>query len=53
VGLRRWAIGGSGWEFGWDVQNDKDLSPPFTVPLNSASNWIDTAAIYGLDTPRK
>ena len=48
VGFGAWAIGGSGWEFGWGVQNDKDSIAAIHRALELGVNWIDTAAIYGL-----
>jgi aryl-alcohol dehydrogenase-like predicted oxidoreductase len=48
VGLGAWAIGGSGWEFAWGSQNDKDSVAAIHRALELGVNWIDTAAIYGL-----
>src|SRR6266853_3601487 len=43
-----WAIGGSGWQFGWGSQDDKDSIAALHRSLELGVNWIDTAAVYGL-----
>jgi aryl-alcohol dehydrogenase-like predicted oxidoreductase len=48
VGYGAWAIGGSGWEFGWGVQDDADSLAAIHRALELGVNWIDTAAVYGL-----
>jgi len=48
VGFGAWAIGGSGWEFAWGPQDDKDSIAAIHRALELGVNWIDTAAIYGL-----
>lgn len=48
VGFGAWAIGGSGWEFGWGPQDDKDSIAAIHQALEMGVNWIDTAAVYGL-----
>jgi aryl-alcohol dehydrogenase-like predicted oxidoreductase len=48
VGFGAWAIGGSGWEFGWGSQEDADSIAAIHKSLEIGVNWIDTAAIYGL-----
>jgi aryl-alcohol dehydrogenase-like predicted oxidoreductase len=48
LGLGTWAIGGSGWEFGWGAQNDRDSVLAIREALDAGINWIDTAAVYGL-----
>ena len=48
IGFGAWAIGGSGWEFAWGVQNDRDSITAIREALNAGINWIDTAAVYGL-----
>jgi aryl-alcohol dehydrogenase-like predicted oxidoreductase len=48
VGYGAWAIGGSGWQFGWGSQNDNDSVAAIHKALELGVNWIDTAAVYGL-----
>jgi aryl-alcohol dehydrogenase-like predicted oxidoreductase len=48
VGYGSWAIGGSGWQFGWGKQNDADSIAAIHRALELGVNWIDTAAVYGL-----
>src|SRR6266403_6411014 len=48
VGFGAWAIGGSGWEFGWGEQDDKASVAAIHRALELGVNWIDTAAVYGL-----
>jgi aryl-alcohol dehydrogenase-like predicted oxidoreductase len=48
VGYGSWAIGGSGWQFGWGKQNDNDSIKAIHRALALGVNWIDTAAVYGL-----
>ncbi len=48
VGYGAWAIGGSGWQFGWGSQDDKDSIAALHRSLELGVNWIDTAAVYGL-----
>lgn len=48
VGFGAWAIGGSGWEFAWGPQDDKDSIAAIHQALELGVNWIDTAAVYGL-----
>ena len=48
VGFGAWAIGGSGWEFGWGDQDDKDSIAAIHRALELGVNWIDTAAVYGM-----
>src|SRR5213076_84282 len=48
IGFGAWAIGGSGWEFGWGEQNDKASVAAIHRALELGVNWIDTAAGYGL-----
>jgi len=47
VGFGAWAIGGSGWEFAWGPQDDKDSIAAILRALEMGVNWIDTAAVYG------
>jgi aryl-alcohol dehydrogenase-like predicted oxidoreductase len=48
IGFGAWAIGGSGWEFAWGGQDDKDSVAAIREALEAGINWIDTAAVYGL-----
>jgi len=48
IGFGAWAIGGSGWEFGWGEQNDKRPSRQFIARSRSGLTGIDTAAVYGM-----
>ena len=48
VGFGAWAIGGSGWEFAWGGQDDKDSVAAIREALDAGVNWIDAAAVYGL-----
>ena len=48
VGYGPWAIGGSGWQFGWGSQNDRDSIAAIHRLFELGVNWIDTAAVYGL-----
>jgi aryl-alcohol dehydrogenase-like predicted oxidoreductase len=48
IGFGAWAIGGSGWEFGWGDQDDKASIAAIHRGLELGVNWIDTAAVYGM-----
>jgi aryl-alcohol dehydrogenase-like predicted oxidoreductase len=48
IGFGAWAIGGSGWEYGWGAQDDSESISAIHAALDHGINWIDTAAIYGL-----
>jgi aryl-alcohol dehydrogenase-like predicted oxidoreductase len=48
IGFGAWAIGGSGWEFGWGEQDDKTSVAAIHRALELGLNWIDTAAVYGM-----
>jgi len=48
VGYGAWAIGGSGWQFGWGSQDDEDSIAAIHRSLELGVNWIDTAAVYGM-----
>src|SRR5271165_6044451 len=48
IGFGSRAIGGSGWEFAWGGQDDRDSVAAIREALDTGINWIDTAAVYGL-----
>ena len=48
IGLGTWAIGGSGWQFAWGPQDDKESIDAIHRAIDLGINWIDTAAVYGL-----
>jgi aryl-alcohol dehydrogenase-like predicted oxidoreductase len=48
IGFGAWAIGGSGWEFAWGDQDDRESIAAIQEALDAGINWIDTAAVYGL-----
>ncbi|MCL5998563.1 MAG: aldo/keto reductase [Chloroflexi bacterium] len=48
IGLGAWAMGGSGWKFGWGPQDDDDSIATIRHAVELGVNWVDTAAIYGL-----
>jgi aryl-alcohol dehydrogenase-like predicted oxidoreductase len=48
IGFGAWAIGGSGWQFGWGEQDDKASVAAIHRALELGVNWIDTAAVYGM-----
>ncbi len=48
IGFGAWAIGGSGWEFAWGGQDDRESMAAIWEALDAGVNWIDTAAVYGL-----
>jgi aryl-alcohol dehydrogenase-like predicted oxidoreductase len=48
IGFGAWAIGGSGYEFAWGSQDDRDSIAAIREALDAGINWIDTAAVYGL-----
>jgi aryl-alcohol dehydrogenase-like predicted oxidoreductase len=47
VGLGSWAIGGSGWQYGWGAQDDNEAVAALVKGLDLGINWIDTAPVYG------
>ncbi len=48
TGFGAWAIGGSGWQFSWGSQDDKDSIEAISHAVDCGVNWIDTAPVYGL-----
>ncbi len=47
IGFGAWAIGGP-WEFGWGAVDDEISVKAIRKALDLGTNWIDTAAVYGL-----
>jgi aryl-alcohol dehydrogenase-like predicted oxidoreductase len=47
VGFGAWAIGGSGYDWGWGTQEDDESIAAIHHALELGVNWIDTAAQYG------
>ena len=50
IGFGAWAIGGSGWEFAWGAQDDRDSIATIWEALDKGINWIDTAAVANRDS---
>ncbi|HYQ91848.1 MAG TPA: aldo/keto reductase [Candidatus Competibacteraceae bacterium] len=48
LGIGSWAMGGTGWDYAWGVQNDTTSIAAIHRALEFGINWIDTAAVYGL-----
>lgn len=44
VGFGAWAIGGGGWEFGWEPQEDGKSIQTIHRALELGVSWVDTAA---------
>ncbi len=53
LGFGAWAVGGSGWAFGWGPQDDADSVAAIHEALEVGINWIDTAPVYGLGHSEK
>lgn len=47
VGFGAWAIGGTGWRYGWGDQDDDNSIAAIRHAVEVGVNWIDTAAVYG------
>jgi aryl-alcohol dehydrogenase-like predicted oxidoreductase len=47
IGFGAWAIGGTGYEYAWGPQNDRDSIDAIHRALELGINWIDTAPGYG------
>ena len=47
VGFGAWAIGGTGWRYGWGAQDDDNSVAAIRHAVENGVNWIDTAAVYG------
>jgi aryl-alcohol dehydrogenase-like predicted oxidoreductase len=48
LGIGSWAMGGTGWDYAWGVQDDDASIAAIHRALEFGVNWIDTAAVYGL-----
>ncbi len=48
IGFGAWAIGGTGYDFAWGSQDDRESIAAIHRALEAGINWIDTAAGYGL-----
>jgi len=48
IGLGAWAIGGSGYAFGWGPQDDAESIAAIERAVDHGINWVDTAPVYGL-----
>ncbi len=47
IGMGTWAIGGSGWQYAWGAQDDRDSIAAIHRALELGVTWIDTAPVYG------
>lgn len=48
VGLGAWAMGGPGWVASWGAQDDEVSVATIREAVQRGTDWIDTAAVYGL-----
>src|SRR5512140_3277145 len=48
IGVGAWAIGGSGYAFGWGGQDDRESITAIERAVDLGVNWVDTAPVYGL-----
>lgn len=48
IGLGTWAMGGTGWEYSWGPQDDRNSIATIHRALDMGINWIDTAPVYGM-----
>ena len=48
MGFGAWAIGGTGYEYAWGPQDDRDSIEAIHRALELGFNWIDTAPAYGI-----
>lgn len=53
VGLGTWAIGGTGYNYSWGLQDDSDSIETIKTAIGLGINWIDTAPAYGLGHSEK
>jgi aryl-alcohol dehydrogenase-like predicted oxidoreductase len=47
IGFGAWAIGGTGYEYAWGPQDDRESIEAIHCSLDLGINWIDTAPAYG------
>ena len=40
IGFGAWAIGGSGWEFAWGSQDDRDSVAAIHEAMDAGINWM-------------
>ena len=48
IGFGTWALGGSGWSYGWGHQDDLESIMAIRRAVELGINWLDTAPVYGL-----
>jgi aryl-alcohol dehydrogenase-like predicted oxidoreductase len=48
IGIGAWAMGGANWASSWGPQDDQESIATIKRGLALGTNWIDTAAVYGL-----
>ncbi|HOK80456.1 MAG TPA: aldo/keto reductase [bacterium] len=53
IGLGTWAIGGTGYNYSWGSQDDRDSIETIKTAINLGINWVDTAPAYGLGHSEK
>ncbi|MCX7706031.1 MAG: aldo/keto reductase [bacterium] len=53
IGLGTWAIGGTGYNYSWGLQDDSDSIETIKTAINLGLNWVDTAPAYGLGHSEK
>lgn len=53
TGLGTWAIGGTGYNYSWGLQDDTDSIETIKLAIELGINWIDTAPAYGLGHSEK
>jgi hypothetical protein len=53
AGFGACAIGGGGWAYAQGNQDDAAFIAAIRHAVESGINWLDTAAVYGWDTPKR
>lgn len=53
LGFGAWAIGGSGWEFGWGEQDDRASVAAMHRALELGVNWLTRPPFMEWATPSK